>query len=117
MTRSQALKLADIAFARYIKKRDTGKVGYCVCKCCNFFVGAGNGECGHVMKRRHESLRYDERNAYLIHVWCNRQDLDFRYLDKKIIEQLESEKHTLAKYTTAELLEIEKKYKLKLKEL
>jgi hypothetical protein len=117
MTRSQAKMKADLAFGRYIKARDLGAQGFCVCKCCGFYVGPSNGECGHVIKRRHESLRYNEKNAYLIHTWCNREDLEFRYLDKVAIEELEAAKQTLAKFTTQDFLEIENKFKQKLKEL
>jgi hypothetical protein len=117
MTRSQAKARADIAFSRYIKARDLKGGVSCVCLCCNCFVGANFGSVGHVMKRRHDSLRYDERNAFFIHAFCNNQDLYFRYLDKAVIEELEAEKHTLAKFTTQDFLEIENKFKQKLKEL
>jgi hypothetical protein len=69
------------------------------------------------MKRRHDILRYDERNAYFIHEFCNNNDLEFRYLDKVVIEELEAAKQTLAKFTTQDYLEIENKFKLKLKNL
>jgi hypothetical protein len=116
LTRSQAKARADIAFSRYIKARDMNG-GTCFCKCCGCYVGANFGSVGHVMKRRHDSLRYDERNAYFIHEFCNNQDFEFCYLDKAVIEELEAEKHTLAKFTTQDFLQIEDKFKQKLKEL
>lgn len=62
---------ADIAFSRYIRKRDADAQGNCTCPLCLYQDHWQDFSCGHYIKRRHLSTRWCEDNAFAICPACN----------------------------------------------
>jgi len=119
-TRSDYIKEAQVAFNRYIRLRDAGKL----CICCSMPLGlfsvGGAYDCGHyrsVGSAPH--LRFDERNAHAQRKQCNRHGagraVDYRrglverygvaYVED--LERDQSPKH----YTIEDLKAIKTKYR------
>jgi hypothetical protein len=107
------VKKADKLFSLYIRKRDCTTyieteegisipAGKCIT--CPKIIAFNQGDCGHFIKRGCKLTRFDERNANLQCMRCNRFNEGEQY------------KHGLAideKYgpgTTDELLALEKRY-------
>ena len=125
-TRRDWLKLAQVSFNAFIRKRDAGKP----CICCGKPLGGeafgGGYDCGHyrsVGSAPH--LRFNENNAHGQTKQCNRygsgRAVDYRIgLIKRIglatVEELEAD-NTVKKWTIEELIEIRKIYIAKLKEV
>lgn len=130
---SELMKLADIAFSRYIKKRDADSRGFVTCPCC---MGSFNlnerdkaGElvvqCLHFVKRGVISLRWDELNCHAGCSRCNKDMFDnpdglayrrFRsFLVDAVgelpVQEMENKIREIGKISTSLLNEIIKKYK------
>jgi hypothetical protein len=127
-TRSEWIKMAQVSFNAYIRKRDEGKD--CIC-CPRSFplssIAFGGGfDCGHYRSiGSAPHLRFDERNAHGQKKQCNRYGLgravDYRLgLIQRIgleeVERLESDQ-TPRKFTVDELKSIIADYKAKAKEI
>ena len=124
-TRSQWIKEAQAVFNSFIRARDRHQL----CICCDKPLGAnevgGNFDAGHyrsVGSAPH--LRFDERNCHAQRKYCNRygsgRAVDYRIglikrLGVKAVELLEADQAP-KKYSVADIEEIKKLYKLKLKE-
>ena len=63
---------ADFWFSRYIRIRDTGTHGYCKCITCSHVAEPKAFDCGHYIKRQHQAVRFDEKNAGAQCGKCNR---------------------------------------------
>lgn len=60
---SELIKLADIVFARWIKKRDKLNDNTFKCISCGEFKPVREMQCGHYFSRTFSALRYDEDNC------------------------------------------------------
>lgn len=116
-TRSKLEKKADNALSKYIR----AKYPYCVC--CGTTENLTNG---HIFSRSFMSVRFDESNCLTQCVHCNWlheekpeifESIAAEYIGKDKLERLRIQKNKLALYSHDDLIEIEKKYKNKLKEL
>lgn len=121
-TRSEWLKLAQVAFNKFIRLRDQEKA----CVSCGRFH-QGQWHAGHYMPTStRPTLRFDEDNVHKQCQPCNthlhgnlvnyRIELIYRIGLEKV-EWLESDQHEPKKYTIEELRLIEKYYKDKYREL
>ncbi len=129
---SELMKLADILFSRYIKKRDADSRGNVNCPCCggsfNLKEKNQSGEymvqCLHFVKRSVISLRWSEVNC---HAGCSRCNSDmfnnpeglayrrFRgflvdAVGEDKVQEMEDEKNKIGKVSSSLLNEIIKKY-------
>jgi len=112
---------ADKWFSRYIRIRDAWDDGYCRCCTCGKIQPPKEADCGHFIKRQHQSTRFDEMNAAAQCGRCNRfeqgRDADYerfligRYGEAKVM-LLKLTAKTSTRRTAFELKEIAKYYKL-----
>jgi hypothetical protein len=65
------VKKADAAFSKYIRLRDSDENGYAACCTCGKVLPWKEMQCGHWIKRGHQSVRFDERNAAAQDAGCN----------------------------------------------
>lgn len=130
---SELMKLADILFSRFIKKRDADSRGSVTCPCCggsfNLKEKNQSGEyvvqCLHFVKRGVIQLRYSCNNA---HAGCSRCNSDmfnnpdglayrrFRgflvdAVGEDKVQEMEDEKNKIGKVSSSLLNEIIEKYK------
>lgn len=130
---SELMKLADILFSRFIKKRDADSRGSVTCPCCggsfNLKEKNQSGElvvqCLHFVKRGVISLRYSDLNC---HAGCSRCNSDmfnnpeglayrrFRgflvdAVGEDKVQEMEDEKNKIGKVSSSLLNEIIQKYK------
>lgn len=130
---SELMKLADILFSRFIKKRDADSRGSVTCPCCggsfNLKEKNQSGEyvvqCLHFVKRSVFSLRYSDKNCALGCSRCNKNQhfntngkeyKNFKqFLVNKYgtleVEMMEKENRKINKISASFLNEIIKKYK------
>ena len=96
-----SLKKLDEIFSLYIRLRDTdshSKDGWFRCIQCGQEFRFHEGECGHFIPRRHLATRFNENNAHMQHVECNRNFNGLLYrqnLIEKIGEEAVKELETL----------------------
>jgi hypothetical protein len=134
-TKSDYLKIADILFGNWIKKRDSDSNKFITCVCCNGTFNlkdkdaSGNYivQCMHFVPRGTYSLRFDEINC---HAGCSYCNLDMhlnpeglaykryrRYLVESLgedhVKEMEEQKRNINKLTESELRIIIEKYKNK----
>lgn len=127
------VKKAQKAFNAYIRERDKNEP----CISCGVMnppaLHGGQWDCGHFLTvGAHPELRFDERNAYKQCKKCNGGSGRFTRKNHTVSQQYEENlrakvgdelvdwlqgPHNAKHYTREELLEIEKLYKKKLKEL
>lgn len=127
------VKKAQKAFNAYIRERDKNEP----CISCGVMnppaLHGGQWDCGHFLTvGAHPELRFDERNAYKQCKKCNGGSGRFTRKNHTVSRQYEENlrakvgdelvdwlqgPHGAKHYTREELLEIEKLYKKKLKEL
>jgi len=132
-TKSDYLKIADILFGAYIKRRDSDSLGNVDCVCCggtfNITEKTKSGDmvvqAMHYVSRGTYSLRFDERN---VHAGCCNCNLDMhlfpdgkayqRYrrfmidsLGTEEIDKMESQNRNINRLTESDLKEIIDKYK------
>jgi len=107
---AELIKLADLIFSRYIRKRDKGR-----CITCGVTGDEKIMQNGHFIPRASMAVRYDERNCNTQCKSCNefgngelvlyRTALMYKYGEKTVLE-LESKKDLMKKYTPQELYDI-----------
>ncbi len=114
---------ADKAFGDYIKKRDIID-GYFICPTCKRRVDAIYAECGHFIPRKHNPVRYDERNAHAQCKSCNSfhdgRDVEYKVFmiakyGMDIVNELYRKSKEYIKVDKLFLKEIEDMYKEKIK--
>lgn len=130
---SELMKLADIAFSRYIKKRDADSRGFVTCPCCmgsfNLNERDKSGElvvqCLHFVKRGVIQLRYSPNNAMAGCKYCNADMFNNpdglaykryrRFLVDAVgeveVREMENKKNKIGKISPSFLNEIINKYK------
>ena len=114
----------DSIFSVYIRLRDADEDGYIYCCNCGkrfFWKEATNG---HFVKRRHRTLRWDERNCHSECNPCNQADVNLGYADfmvKKygsdIWRILDAQKNIRQKIMPYERKIMADNYKAKIKQL
>lgn len=118
-------KKLDSAYSRWIRLKDA-EDKMVRCFTCGKTLHWKDSQCGHYVHRRHNSLRYDERNTKPQCVGCNmfgggKLD-DFAYhltqvYGTDIIETLHKVKQEHRKFTIGELKVMIEVYKAKVKDL
>ena len=117
---------ADTWFSRYIRLRTANEDGNVSCVTCGAISHAKNMDCGHYVKRQHQSTRYSEENCHVQCRNCNwlqqGNDVKFRkYLVETYGEQrillLEASKRVSVKRSKRELSMIADYYKEKTNEV
>jgi hypothetical protein len=131
--KSDYIKMADIAFGNWIKKRDLDSQGNVNCVCCfrtfnkkdKDVSGSYIVQCLHFVPRGVYSLRYSEINC---HAGCSTCNLDMHLepnglaykrfraflvnsVGEEEVDKMELEKRNINKITEAQLKEIIEKYK------
>lgn len=116
----------DQVFSEYIRLRDANDNGFCKCITCGSMWRWTALHNGHYIDRRHIGARYDERNCNSQCPRCNiglRGNLE-KYkraiIDKhgvKVLEELESTKRSIEKWTTLEYQDKISYYKSEVKRL
>jgi hypothetical protein len=132
-TKSELLKVADILFGAFIKRRDSDKHGYINCICCGGTFnlkdknpdGDSLVQAMHFVSRGTYALRFDETN---VHSGCSKCNLDMhlhpegfayqRYRSFLIdalgldeVQRMEELKREIGKITESDLKLIIDKYK------
>lgn len=119
-------KKLDIIFSQYIRLRDANPNGFCKCITCNSMWQWRIIHNGHYIPRQHIATRYDERNC---HAQCPNCNIGLRgNLEKykraiigrygvNVLEELESGKRSIEKWTTADYKEKIAYYKKEVKRL
>ena len=121
------------AFSKYIRARDaiktTGDINYCVCVTCGRTkptFGVGCIQAGHFVPSRRNSLLFDEEmvnaqcygcNCGQGGMWVEYEDVMIKRHGQEKVDEMKRRKYKTVKYTKQDYADIEKKYKLKLKEL
>ena len=117
--------LADKWFSVFIRLRDTGEDGFCVCYTCGKKLLPKEMTVGHYVKRQFSGARFSELNKSQC-IYCNyylqgndavyRRKLVEDYGEEKVL-LMEAVKHDTRQLKTYQLAEIAKIYELKAKEL
>ena len=132
-TKSDFLKVADILFGAFIKRRDSDSKGNVNCVCCggtfNIKDKTSEGDmvvqAMHFVSRGTYSLRFDEINVHAGCCHCNLQmhlesnGLAFQRFRRFLVDavgeeqvkQMEEEKHKIYKLSESDLITIIDKYK------
>ena len=123
-TVSKAKKKADITFSRYVREAANTKLGVECYTCGNYFP-VKHIQCGHFVPRSFNITRFNLMNCHPQCVGCNifkkgdlityRERLVEEYGEDKV-KILEQMRHDIKQFKVYELIEIEQKYKAKLKE-
>lgn len=107
-------QLLDRIFSVYIRLKHANQFGFCKCITCGEMFSWIRIQNGHYIDRRHMATRYDERNC---HPQCPRCNIGSRgNLEKykraiitkygvKVLEELESGKRSIEKWTIADYQE------------
>ena len=114
----------DQIFSTYIRLRDADDSGMVTCCNCGkrlFWKEATNG---HFVKRRHRTLRWDERNCHSECGPCNQADVNLGYADfltkkygSNIWRILTTQKNLREKITPVERKIMADNYRQKIKQL
>ena len=132
-TKSDYMKIADIVFGNWIKKRDADSQGNITCICCGGTYNTKDKtpsgdyvvQCMHFVSRGTYSLRYSQINC---HAGCSFCNLDMhlepegisykryrRFLVDSVgedeVSKMEEEKYKIGKLTESELKNIIERYK------
>jgi len=118
------------AFSKYIRLRDclktTGTLTHGKCITCGKLLKISFCDAGHFVSRRYNSTLFDERNVNIQCRYCNRflngNLLEYRRQIVKLYGEgadieLEGKATEITKLTIEDLTNIEKEYKIKVKEL
>ncbi|WP_099465593.1 recombination protein NinG [Parabacteroides provencensis] len=116
----------DRVFSEYIRLQNASENGFCKCITCGSMWRWNLMHNGHYIDRRHIKTRYDTRNCHVQCPNCNiglRGNLD-KYkrfiIDKygvKVLEELESARRSIEKWTVVDYLEKIKYYKEEVKRI
>ena len=111
---------ADNYFSLFIRVRDAFQERYGYCITCNTFKDVKEMDCGHYIKRQHQSTRFNEMNCQTQCKRCNnfeqganeifRRKLVEKYGEEKVL-MLEQEGRKTVKRGKFELEQIAKYYK------
>lgn len=122
----QLQKKLDLIFSQYIRLRDANQNGFCKCITCNCMWQWRLIHNGHYIPRQHIATRYDERNCHAQCPTCNiglrgntgkyKRALIERY-GVKALEELESSRHAITKWTVSDYQEKISYYKNEVKRL
>ena len=118
------------AFSKYIRLRDclktTGTLTHGKCITCGKLLSIGFCDAGHFVSRRYNSTLFDEKNCHIQCRYCNRflngNLLEYRrqiiklYGESADIE-LEDKAMEIKKYTSQDLTELERCYKIEIENL
>lgn len=116
----------DKVFSEYIRLRDANDLGFCKCVTCGEMWRWQMIHNGHYVDRRHIGTRYDERNCHSQCFNCNvglRGNLSkykraiIRLYGVSVLEELESKRRSLEKWTIADYKEKIAYYKEEVKRL
>lgn len=122
-------QVADKWFSRFIRKRDAIKRGNgeeVPCCSCGKWHNWKDMHAGHWISRRHNIVRYDEKNVHAQCCYCNRFDegnasgysqFMLRTYGTEVMDGLEELHWQTKQFKTFELMEIIETYKKKFKEL
>ena len=133
LTKSQAKKKAWAAFSKYIRARDayrtTGFEENAICVTCGKMyptTGRGCIQAGHFIPGRSNGALFEEKGVHAQCYGCNgygrgKQHIYQKFMletyGNKVILELYEKAREVIQYKVHDYLEIEKKYKKKLKEL
>ena len=117
-------------FSRYIRMRDADESGYCECISCPKTLHWKEMDAGHfIPKSRGTYFYFNEDNVHAQCPACNRfgsMDTGYRYGEKlkmkigvDMVKELESKSKSrpIMKLSKIQMNEIDKKYKLSIKQL
>jgi len=114
----------DQIFSTYIRLRDADEDGYILCCECGQYFWWKESTNGHFVKRRHRTLRWDERNCHAQCAPCNGRDENIMYADfmvakygPEIWQILTAQKNNQGKITPQDRKELADDYKHKIKQL
>jgi len=114
----------DSLFSTYIRLRDADEDGFIKCCNCGKRVFWKNATNGHFVKRRHRTLRWDDRNCHAECGPCNQEDTNLFYADfmvqrygREIWPILNSRKNSREKITPHQRKIMADDYKHKIKQL
>jgi hypothetical protein len=114
----------DQIFSIYIRLRDANTDGYISCCECGKTFWWQESTNGHFVKRRHHTLRWDERNCHAQCAPCNGQDTNLRYADFMVIKYgpeiwgiLDAQKNNRGKILPYERKIMADNYRAKIKQL
>jgi hypothetical protein len=132
-SKSDYLKIADILFSNYIKRRDSGTSKTISCICCNRGYTLKDKDTSgnyivqalHFVPRGIYSLRFDERNVHAGCSYCNLmmhlepngvayknyRNYLVNCLGEEEVVKMESEKKKVGKITEADIKSVIEKYK------
>jgi hypothetical protein len=108
----------DRVFSKWVRF-SRAKGGYCKCVTCGKIDAPERMDAGHFVGRQYRATRWDERNVHPQCIRCNRfgegekdayADFIVRTYGADVLSELVAKKHTVAKHTTEDLLELIKKY-------
>lgn len=109
--RQKTVKKLDVAFSKFIRKRDTDN-GYGRCCSCDKLIPYENGDAGHFINRRWYGTRWREDNVHFQCIACNRFDegnaagyalFMLGKYGKTHVEFLKAMSHESAKFTVVEM--------------
>lgn len=83
-TKALSKAKADKYFAQYIRLRDSQNG---IAKCCTCGKYVTQFDCGHMISRRFEATRFDEKNANAQCLKCNRFENGNQYEHGQFIDQ------------------------------
>ena len=124
MTVSKAKANAWKVFSKYIRLRDTNNLGT-GCYTCGAYYSIDRMQAGNFISGRHPTYLFDERQVHAQCKTCNifkhGATLDYeehliKDYGKEAVEEMKAHRKDLKQFKVFELLEIEQKYKSKLKE-
>jgi len=116
----------DKLFSQYIRRKYMNHSGMALCCSCLKWYHISNMDAGHYVSRRQNALRYDERNVHPQCRKCNRFSEGNKagytlYLQEKygpdVIADLNREQHIIKRFRVAELQELIKETRKKMKKL
>lgn len=124
---SSLKKKAWKVFSPYIRKRDADKNGYVACCTCGRVKHWKEGDAGHFIDGRRNSILYDERNVHFQCKPCNgsfinqkfdRHEIKKRYEDfmvkrygQKVVDELKKLNNEVKQFSRSDLEKIINKYK------
>jgi len=116
----------DRIFSEYIRLRDSDSKGMCKCISCGKMQFWREVDNGHLINRKHMSVRFDERNCHAQCRACNRFDegnlmeYTVSFIDKygkNELEKLRVRRHQSKKFAKFEIDELTKHYRKLVKEM
>ena len=116
---SSLKKLAWHEFSIYIRTRFADYRGYVECVTCNRLLFWKEGDAGHFISGRHNSILFDERGCHFQCKSCNRnQGEQYKYglfmlktYGQKVIDELFKLDHVLKSWKPQELIDLRERYR------